>query len=64
MGTERASAFIPEKVKRSTAVHESGHALVAIHTKASMPLHKVTCIPRGHALGLVSIFLGGCALVA
>lgn len=53
MGTERTSAYIPEKVKRATAVHESGHALVALLTKASMPLHKVTCIPRGHALGLV-----------
>jgi ATP-dependent metalloprotease len=53
MGTERTSAYIPEKVKRATAVHESGHALVALLTKASMPLHKVTCVPRGHALGLV-----------
>jgi len=52
MGTERISAYIPGKVKRATAVHESGHALVALLTKASMPLHKVTCIPRGHALGL------------
>lgn len=56
MGTERTSAYIPEKVKRATAVHESGHALVALLTKASMPLHKVTCIPRGHALGLVRCF--------
>lgn len=57
MGTERNSAYIPEKIKRSTAVHESGHALVALFTEASMPLHKVTCIPRGHALGLVSFFI-------
>ncbi|KAF8319930.1 hypothetical protein DL93DRAFT_2074215 [Clavulina sp. PMI_390] len=52
MGTERTSAYIAEDVKRATAVHESGHALVALFTKASMPLHKVTCVPRGHALGL------------
>ena len=54
MGAERASAYIPEDVKRSTAVHEGGHALAAIYTRGSMPLHKVTCMPRGHALGLVS----------
>ncbi|KAF9505987.1 hypothetical protein BS47DRAFT_1334014 [Hydnum rufescens UP504] len=52
MGAERTSAYIPEEVKRCTAVHEGGHALVAIYTRGSMPLHKVTCIPRGHALGL------------
>src|SRR5258707_3420817 len=54
MGAERASAYIPEDVKRSTAVHEGGHALVALYTRGSMPLHKVTCMPRGHALGIVS----------
>ena len=54
MGTERTSAYIPEKVKRDTALHEGGHALVALFTEGAMPLHKVTCVPRGHALGLVS----------
>ncbi|KAF8329157.1 uncharacterized protein EI90DRAFT_3146048 [Cantharellus anzutake] len=52
MGAERVSAYIPEDVKRSTAVHEGGHALVALYTPGSMPLHKVTCMPRGHALGI------------
>jgi ATP-dependent metalloprotease len=58
MGAERTSAYIPEDVKRCTAVHEGGHALVAIYTRGSMPLHKVTCIPRGHALGLVRFLCG------
>jgi hypothetical protein len=34
---------------------QGGHALVAMYTDGAMPLHKVTCIPRGHALGLVSL---------
>jgi hypothetical protein len=34
---------------------QGGHALVALFTDGAMPLHKVTCIPRGHALGLVSL---------
>ena len=55
MGAERTSAYIPEEVKRTTAVHEGGHALVALYTRGSMPLHKVTCIPRGHTLGLVRL---------
>ena len=53
MGTERRSMVIGEKEKRTTAWHESGHALVAKllgdHTD---PVHKVTIIPRGPALGL------------
>jgi ATP-dependent metalloprotease len=61
MGAERTSAYIPEDVKRSTAVHEGGHALVALYTPGSMPLHKVTCIPRGHALGMVGSFSPGLA---
>jgi len=52
MGSERKSAFISDKVKRLTAYHEGGHALVALYTPAAMPLHKVTCVPRGHSLGL------------
>lgn len=55
MGSERKSAYIGEKEKLMTAYHEGGHALVAIHTEGAMPLHKVTCVPRGHALGLVRI---------
>jgi Peptidase family M41 len=34
---------------------QGGHALVALYTDGAMPLHKVTCIPRGHALGVVSL---------
>jgi cell division protease FtsH len=52
MGTERRSMFISEKEKRNTAVHEAGHALVAIVLPGTDPVHKVTIIPRGRALGL------------
>ncbi len=51
MGTERKSLLISEKEKRSTAYHEAGHALVAKLTPGSDPVHKVTIIPRGRALG-------------
>jgi cell division protease FtsH len=52
MGKERKSMVITENEKRVTAYHEAGHALVAHETKGSDPLHKVTIIPRGMALGL------------
>ncbi|KAJ4487958.1 ATP-dependent peptidase [Lentinula aciculospora] len=55
MGTERKSAYIDAKNKLATAYHEGGHALVALYTDGAMPLHKVTCIPRGHALGYTSM---------
>ncbi|KAI0256691.1 ATP-dependent peptidase [Lactifluus subvellereus] len=54
MGAERRSSYIDEKVKRLTAYHEGGHALTALYTEGAMPLHKVTCMPRGHALGITS----------
>jgi len=54
MGAERRSSYIDEKVKRLTAYHEGGHALTALYTDGAMPLHKVTCMPRGHALGITS----------
>ena len=52
MGKERRSMVITESDKRVTAYHESGHALVAYIIPGSDPLHKVTIIPRGMALGL------------
>ncbi|MBN1481841.1 ATP-dependent metallopeptidase FtsH/Yme1/Tma family protein [candidate division KSB1 bacterium] len=51
MGTERKSMLISEKEKESTAYHEAGHVLVAKLTPGSDPVHKVTIIPRGRALG-------------
>ncbi|KAG8963460.1 hypothetical protein FRC00_006396 [Tulasnella sp. 408] len=52
MGAERRSAVISEKEKRMTAYHEAGHALVALYTEGAIPLHKVTCMPRGYTLGV------------
>ncbi|MBN2573792.1 MAG: ATP-dependent zinc metalloprotease FtsH [Deltaproteobacteria bacterium] len=52
MGPERRSLIISEKDKRVTAYHEGGHALVGKMMKGSDPVHKVTIIPRGRALGL------------
>ena len=52
MGKERKSAVISEKEKESTAYHEAGHAVVAMMLPGADPLHKITIIPRGRALGL------------
>jgi cell division protease FtsH len=52
MGTERKSMIISDDEKKSTAYHESGHALVAKLLPDTDPIHKVTIIPRGRALGL------------
>jgi cell division protease FtsH len=52
MGKERKSMVITDKDKKVTAYHEAGHALVAYMIPESDPLHKVTIIPRGMALGL------------
>ena len=54
MGTERRSMVINDKEKRTTAVHEAGHALVARMTAGTDPVHKVTIIPRGRAMGLTA----------
>jgi len=54
MGMERKSLIISEEEKRSTAYHESGHVLVAKLIPGSDPVHKVTIIPRGRALGVTS----------
>jgi cell division protease FtsH len=52
MGPERRSMIISDSDKRVTAYHEAGHALVGKMMKGSDPVHKVTIIPRGRALGL------------
>ncbi len=52
MGTERRSMVISDEEKKNTAYHEAGHALVARLIPGSDPIHKVTIIPRGRALGL------------
>ena len=52
MGVARESLVMPEKEKKMTAYHESGHALPYYYLKNVSPLHKVTVIPRGRALGL------------
>jgi len=52
MGVERKSLIMSDKEKRTTAYHEAGHALVAALMEHADPLHKVTIIPRGMALGL------------
>ncbi|MDP2914225.1 MAG: ATP-dependent zinc metalloprotease FtsH [Candidatus Aminicenantes bacterium] len=52
MGVERKSMIISEDEKRSTAFHEAGHALVAALIPEADPIHKVTIIPRGMALGV------------
>ena len=52
MGAERRSMIITEREKKVTAFHEAGHALVACMLPGTDPVHKVTIIPRGRALGL------------
>ena len=52
MGSERRSLIISDREKRTTAYHEGGHALVARMLPGADPVHKVTIIPRGRALGL------------
>ncbi len=52
MGTERRSMAMTDEEKKLTAYHEAGHALVALHVPKTDPLHKVTIIPRGRALGV------------
>ena len=52
MGTERRSMVMDDNEKKMTAYHEAGHAICSLHLPESDPLHKVTIIPRGRALGL------------
>ncbi len=58
MGAERKSMLLTDEEKRVTAYHEAGHALVSFMREHSDPIHKVTIIPRGMALG-VTIYLPG-----
>ncbi|MBA2292934.1 MAG: ATP-dependent metallopeptidase FtsH/Yme1/Tma family protein [Gemmatimonadales bacterium] len=54
LGVERRSLVLTEEDKKLTAFHEAGHAVVAMKTPGSDPVHKVTIIPRGRALGLTA----------
>merc|ERR1712146_97488 len=53
MGSERRSMIMTDEEKEKTAYHEADHALVMLNAKGHEPLHKVTIIPRGRALGMV-----------
>src|SRR5579859_4086890 len=52
LGLERRSMVVTEEERKLTAYHEAGHALVSLHVPSTDPLHKVTIIPRGRALGV------------
>jgi cell division protease FtsH len=52
LGAERKSMVMKEEERRLTAYHEAGHAICAMRVKGNDPLHKVTIVPRGRALGL------------
>ena len=54
LGVERRSLVLTEDERRLTAYHEAGHAIVSMYTPGSDPLHKVTIMPRGRALGLTT----------
>jgi cell division protease FtsH len=53
MGVERRSVIISDEQKKLTAYHESGHAIVSLYVKDSDPIHKITIVPRGKALGML-----------
>ena len=53
MGAERRSMLLTDKEKETTAYHESGHALVAKKLEHADPVHKLTIVPRGMALGVM-----------
>jgi len=54
MGVERKSMIVTPKEKKVTAYHEAGHALVAYYTEGADPVHKISIIPRGMALGITA----------
>lgn len=53
LGAERRSTMMTDEEKALTAYHEAGHAICALHSKGSDPIHKATIVPRGRALGMV-----------
>jgi len=55
MGSERRSLIMSDHEKKTTAYHEAGHALVAVFIKEADPIHKVTIIPRGMAMGVTML---------
>ncbi|EGR28220.1 hypothetical protein IMG5_181490 [Ichthyophthirius multifiliis] len=57
MGIGRKNMFITDKDKYLTAIHEGGHTVAALFTQGATPLHKVTILPRGGALGFTSMIL-------
>ena len=59
MGAERKTAVITKETARCTAYHEAGHAVVAVLTEGAMPIHKATIMPRGNALGMVTMLPEG-----
>ena len=59
MGSERKSIVMPEDERKNTAYHESGHAIVAKLLPKTDPVHKVTIIPRGRALGVTMQLIEG-----
>ena len=54
LGTERRSMVISDEERRVTAYHEAGHAVIALRVPGQDPLHKVTIVPRGRALGITA----------
>ena len=59
MGAERKTAVITPKTAKITAFHEAGHALVAVLSEGASPIHKATIMPRGSALGMVTMLPDG-----
>lgn len=59
MGAERRTAVITPKTAKITAFHEAGHALVAVLSEGANPIHKATIMPRGSALGMVTMLPEG-----
>merc|ERR1719444_723573 len=59
MGAERKTAVITKETAKCTAYHEAGHALIGVLTDGAMPIHKATIMPRGSALGMVTMLPDG-----